>query len=172
VSSVSAILGAEAAPRTFDHAGKRYTLRAWDQQLKTAWERWLEGCAWESLVGLSPAAQKIAADTVGRNVSAQEYRYYGDTSHRAMQTPSGAMYLVVLIFGCTDEEAWTLASQRAQEVGTLVKVTLEEAAARDGLRPNLTAPVPTPAPAQANLQEANPQAVGASPPSSSGLPNS
>lgn len=127
MSSVSDALGNHGAPVQFAHAGKIYTVSYITQQVKAQIERWLRRLAYEDLYALRgemPPDQyrdALAAITSDR----ARYTYLGEVYQRTISTPEGVIGLIAILFGCSDTEAVSLATERTLEVMEILKeVTL------------------------------------------------
>lgn len=112
------MLGAEAAPATFAHRGKTYTLAAIDQRFKSAVERSLKARAFQELYDMRDMLAPEQYQHLQRTLLAERRRFvfFGDSYWEALATDDGSAMLVGLVFGCPEAEAAVLLRERPVEV--------------------------------------------------------
>ncbi len=127
MSSVTTALGASAPARTFEHAGKVYTISRVSQAMKSALEQWVVDCELAAMrKSLTAAEFRDVVREVRADVGKGVYSFYGPRTRAAMASPAGAVKFAALVFGCSEEEMERVAAARKLEVKALLEVTLAE----------------------------------------------
>ncbi len=123
--TLSDLLGAEAAPVTFEHAGKTYSVTPVTQEVKTRVERMLRGKAYADLYAdrdLMPGEQ-YEETLVALQRDRVRYAYLGVEFWKALRGGDQGP-LVAVLLQTTPESAAVLLRERGVEVTALVMETL------------------------------------------------
>lgn len=110
---------------TFTHNDKEYNVSLFTQNVKAAFEQWVQDLAWSSLYAsrrhMPPDEfEKDKADLTLR----MRYGYFcflGTTCQAVLQTASGGMKLVSLMLGCDEITAMGLLAARREELMDLLQ---------------------------------------------------
>lgn len=122
MSTISELLGAEAAPVEFTHGGKTYAVGAVTMRAKSRVERWLRAAAYRDLyesredmpAGMYQDCLSLLLSDRGR------FAYLGPAYWAAMGTEEGSVGMVSILFDCPEGEARRLVAERREEVAALV----------------------------------------------------
>lgn len=130
-TTVSELLGGQAAPRTIEHGGRRYNCRPFAQQVKSAIERRLEADRRAALLGpdpraIPPEALGVALDRLADEISRGEYRFGGRRYLAWLATAAGMTAVVEVLFGLGADDAADLLLARGPEVVHVVLATILE----------------------------------------------
>jgi len=117
-------LGNDGIPLTFEHKGKKYTLRYLDQAVKTAFVDWLKWQAQASVLSLrgkiDPRIWNDAWNAVTRDIASGAYTYHSTLTEQSLSTSGGITALSALMFQCGIEEMEQLMMDRTEEVQGLI----------------------------------------------------
>lgn len=121
----------EGIPLTFEHKGKKYTLRYLDQGIKDAFVDWLKWQAQSSVLALrgkiDPRVWNDAWNSVIRDIASGAYTYHSYLTDQALSTPGGTIALSALMFQCSIQEMEMLMLERTDDVRTLIDRLAAEA---------------------------------------------
>lgn len=109
------------------HDGKTYRARPLDQGAKADLERLLTSRAFAAAALAPPGVRAEALAAVAVEAASGAYGFYGKASEQALRTPAGLLLLAAVLFGCTDEEAFRLVTERPDEVRALLDLAVLEA---------------------------------------------
>lgn len=121
----------EGIPLTFEHKGKKYTLRYLDQSVKTAFADWLKWQAQSAVLSLrgkiDPRIWNDAWNAVIRDIASGAYTYHSSLTEQSLGTAGGATALAALLFQCPADEMEMLMIERGEEVQVLIDRLVTEA---------------------------------------------
>jgi hypothetical protein len=126
--NVSDMLGAQSAPLTILHEGKKYRAHPITQREKTDFERWLA----QRVIGPFLAGQEKderfaeAVGVVADRIALGRYSFHGEIALAVMKTPDGVFELARIVFGCTEEEILSLMAAKPKEVGSIVGMVFRQ----------------------------------------------
>jgi hypothetical protein len=130
MSELSMALGNEGEPHRINHGGKTYRFWLVDQVRKNAIEKRFYQQAREGVYvdreHLDPEQYVAELRRVRESYEAGEYAYFGERGSKLLQTPKGALVLLEVITGETEEALIPLLTARATEVNELLKSVLAE----------------------------------------------
>lgn len=136
-TTVSEILGAQAAPITFEHKGKVYRPKLLVQKLKSAVERAVQDHAKRTLVEMAgqvpDAVLGIALAGHAKEVAAGTYRYGSPACRDWLASPDGILGFAALVFGCSPDEMTMLLTERGPEVAQILEQVIHESLPPDVL---------------------------------------
>lgn len=125
MSTLSDALGGSAAPLTFEHAGRTYTVLPVTQETKTRVERWLRRLAYADLYASRqdmPADQYEHALTL-LSVNRHRFTYLGSFYWETVSTDAGVAGLVAILFQTTQADAERLMRERGPDIDAIVSET-------------------------------------------------
>lgn len=130
MSELSKALGNAGAPHRITHDGKTYSFYLVDQVRKNAIEKRFYQQAREAVYvdreHMTPDQYVAELRVVRERYEAGEYAYFGERGARLLQTPKGALALLEIITGETEEALVPLLTARREEVNELLKSVLSE----------------------------------------------
>jgi L-fucose isomerase-like protein len=130
MSTVSSMLGAEAAPYTVEWKGKTYSATGFEQRAKSAWERAIQNEAKAHFADLAkflaPEAQASAALEMAAQLAGVEYSFFGPRSMGLMKTVPGVIRAASILFGVSEADAYTLFMAKPLEVKVVVEAVFNE----------------------------------------------
>ncbi|HEY1191122.1 MAG TPA: hypothetical protein VGE74_26040 [Gemmata sp.] len=130
MSELSAALGTAGPPHQIAHEGRTYSFHLLDAARKNLFEKRLYQRAREAVYvdreHMTPEQYVARLDAVREAYEANEYAFTGARTQKVLQTPKGAMMLIELITGETEEALTPLLMARGPEVNVLVKTVMEE----------------------------------------------
>lgn len=136
MASLSATLGAEAAPHVIEHNGRKYPFGHVTGRVKSAVERWLEDRALDAMeraaarfvrIGaLTPDAVREMIQGFVNDCLAGKYAFGGKESAAALATTQGGVKIASELLGCTEDEAFELILAKPAEVSAKLKLLVGE----------------------------------------------
>lgn len=130
MSELSAALGTAGPPHQIVHEGRAYTFSLVTQKVKNGVEKRLYQNARDAVYAdrdhITSEQYMAALSAVRDRYEANEYKFTGDRAQKVLQTPDGALMLLELLTGETQETLMPLLIARPEEVKVLVKTIMEE----------------------------------------------
>lgn len=137
MATVSEALGNEAAPHEITLGGRRYRFGLITQRVKSEFERFLSGTAYQAIAEhreiMGPEAYRDSLEGVRREIAAGVYAWNGPVFLAAMGTVRGVAQLLASVShdvfagrACTADELLTLVSEHEQELQAIYQVIVEE----------------------------------------------
>lgn len=134
MSELSTLLGNAAEPHRIVHEGKAFSFHLIDQPRKSAIEKRLYQQAREAVYAdrdhMTPEQYVERLDRVREAYEAGEYSFYGERAQKFIQTPKGALALLEVITGESEDALVPLLVARGQEVNSLLKTVMAESFGR------------------------------------------
>lgn len=130
MSELSQLLGTAAPPHQIVHEGRTYTFHLVDQKRKSALEkRFYENAREGVYVDRAHMSEEMYVkrlDAVRENYELNKYAIFGEIGSKILQTTGGAMRLLEVITGETEDDLIPLLTERSAEVNALVKTVMNE----------------------------------------------
>lgn len=130
MSTLGSILGNAAAPHTFEHKGKTYTLRLLDQNAKTVWEKFLFDKSRKALLAWKDdlSEEEFATQLEALNAAYVEGKFdiTDELSRKALKTPGGCLQMACILFDAPSDVIFELALERPAELKATIKMLLME----------------------------------------------
>jgi hypothetical protein len=130
VSELSKALGNSGEPHCIAHEGKVFRFALLDQVRKNALEKRMYQNAREAVYvdreHMEGAQYVERLDGVREAYENGEYAFFGRRASKVLQTPKGALMLLEVITGASEDELVPLLANRAEEVNSLLKTVMEE----------------------------------------------
>lgn len=134
MSELSKLLGAAAPPHQITHEGRTYTFHVLDQPRKNAIEKRLyqraRECVYLDREHMSSEEYTRRLEEVRQTYEKSGYSFYSKHFTDLLGTERGAMLLLEVLTGETEEDLVALMLARPEEVKSLIRVVLEESVSR------------------------------------------
>jgi hypothetical protein len=130
MSELSQALGNAGEPHRIEHDGKTYRFFLLDQPRKNALEKRLYQQAREAVYidrdHMTSEQYVERLDGVREAYEAGEYGFFGKRAGKVLQTPKGALMLLEVITGESEDLLIPLLAARPEEVNALLKSVMTE----------------------------------------------
>lgn len=129
-NDLSKILGSHGAPHHFKHKDKVYTFRLFDQLMKDTFQKRLFEKGKDAAFLLS---DKLTDEQLDRLLDRLTNRYmrgefslFSTLGQETIAQPDGKIFVVSLLSGCTEEEAFEMICSRGVELGYVLDMIIKE----------------------------------------------
>jgi hypothetical protein len=130
VSELSRLLGTAGPPHQLNHEGRVFTFHLLTQDRKNAFEKRLYQTAREGVYvdreHMTSDEYLKRLDEVRERYELGEYGLFGRRGAKVLETPAGAMLLLEILTGESQDDLAPLLAARAEEVKVLVKTVMTE----------------------------------------------
>jgi len=131
MSTLGNILGQQGRPHTFEHGGKVFRCSLLTQAIKEAFEKELFDRAVKLLLSWKPHLERedfvAKLDRLNGEYLAGDYDFVGGkVVEAALQTPRGVLMLARLLLGASEDEIFSIALERIDELQALVRLVLAQ----------------------------------------------